>query len=751
MIAGAEGSAQEVVAAPLVGADARAEGGMSKERISFCRFCHAYCPIRVTIEDGRPVKVIGVKENPMYHGYTCIKGRELPRQHDHPDRLLHSRVRGPDGSHDPIAVEDAMDSIAERLSATIRDFGPDSVALYSGTFSYLYPSAAALGQAFIEAIGSRWLLSPTTIDQPGKPIAQAFHGRWGAGPQTFADADVWMLVGTNPLVSKWGGIPQFNPARHLHEARKRGLRLIVVDPRRTESAEKADVFLQPRPGEDPTILAGIVRVILEEGLADEAFLARHVEGVEALREAVRAYTPDYVARRAGISAEDLVAAARVFAGGTRGMVSCGTGPNMAPRGTLTEYLVLVINTLCGRWIRDGERVPNPFVFLPDRPFVAQAQPRPKRAHGDGRAMRVRGLRASAAGLPISAIPDEILLEGEGQIRALLVLGGNPMAAWPDPLRTLEAFQALPLSVAVDPWMSATARLCDYVIAPKLGLETPGITSTHEKTSLFGVAHGYPAPYGHYVDKVVDPPEGAEVIEDWELFYGLAQRMGLSLRVAGQDLDMESKPTGEEIYEILCRDSRIPLDEVKRHPIGHIFDDRPVQATPAEVDWPHRLDVGAPEMLQELAEVRAEAFPEHAGYAGDPVFSHRLVGRRMDNVYNSSGHGFERLTRKHRYNPAFMHPEDLETLGLAPGDLVEIRSSHGVTVAVVETAPDVRPGVVSMSHAWGGLPGEEERVREIGSNTGLLSSIEERLEPRSGIPLMSAIPVDVRRVEAADRR
>ena len=185
------------------------------------------------------------------------------------------------------------------------------------------------------------LFTSNTIDQPGKQIATALHGGWQAGAQDFTTADTWLIVGQNPLISKSAGVPSQNPGRRLTEAVARGLRLVVIDPRRSETARRAHVHLQPRPGEDPALLAGMLHVIFDEGREDAAFLADNAQGVDALREAVRAFTPDAVARRADVPERDLVAAARVFAGARRGGAVCGTGPSFATHGTLTEYLALV--------------------------------------------------------------------------------------------------------------------------------------------------------------------------------------------------------------------------------------------------------------------------------------------------------------------------------------------------------------------------------------------------------------------------
>lgn len=715
---------------------------MATQTQTFCRFCHSFCGITVTVEDGRPVKVIGDVENPMYQGYSCIKGRALPEQHLHPERLLHTQKRTDDGFV-AIPAEQAMDEIAAQLADIVAEHGPRAVALYTGTFSFMYPTGTEMAKGFMSALGSPMRFSSGAIDQPGKGIARALHGTWSAGPQPFAEADTWMLVGANPVVSMWGGIPQYNPAKRLREAKERGMRLIVIDPRRTESARLADLHLQCRPGEDPTILAGILRVILSEGRHDDAFVAAEVQGFDALRAAVEPFTPDYVATRAGIAAADLVAAARLFAAGRVGSVTAGTGPNMAPRGTLTEYLVACLQTVCGRWLRAGEAVPNPFVLLPAKVAKAQADPK-QPSHGYGEQLRVKGLGDNAGGMPTAALADEILLPGEGQVRALLCLGGNPIAAWPDQLRAIDAFETLELAVTCDIKMSATAKLCDYVIAPKLSLEAPSTTQPNEGIWGYGAATtGYPEPYAQFGPVVVDPPPGATVIEEWEFFYGLAKRLGLGVRFAGVELDMEHTPSSMDLLRLQTRKGRISLDEVMAHPHGALFPDPTAVVAPKDPGWTERLEVGHPLMMAELAAVAAEALTTHGGYTDDAPFSHRLVSRRMHEVYNSSGRDIAKLVARYRYNPAFMHPEDLADCGFEPGDVIEIDSGHAAILGIVEAAADVKYGVISMAHSFGDTPKHDGDVRTIGSNTGRLSSVDATFDPISGIPWMSAIPVNVR--------
>ena len=713
---------------------------------TFCRFCHAFCGIEVDIEDGRAIKVRGDARNPMFEGFTCIKGRQLPEQHYHPDRLLHSRKRAPDGTFAPIPHQRAIDEVAERLSAIIAEHGPRAVATFSGTYGFSYPSSGQFTGAFMAGIGSNMTYSGGTIDQPAKPIARAYHGNWGAGPQMFDDADVWMLIGANPTISMWGGIPQYNPAKRLHRAKQRGLKLVVIDPRRTEAAEKADVFLQVKPGEDPTLLAGILRVILGEGLVDGDFIAANVQGVEALREAVEPFTLDYVEERAGVPAALVERAARIFAGGARGSATSGTGPDFAPHANVTEYLINAINTVCGRWLREGERVPNPPVLRKPKEYRAQAYEESTDWESREK-LRIRDLPITHIGPPTSALAEEILTPGEGRIRALICVGSNPMAAWPDQLRTHEALRALDLLVTLDIKMSATAKLAHYVIAPRLSLEREDTTLPNEALSgVFGFAQGFPAPYAQYGPKLVDPPASSDVIEEWEFFWGLANRMRVPLRTAWGEVDIDVKPTTSQLLERMCEGSRIPLEEVKKYPHGHIFTDDEIRVAPKRAGSP-RLDVGRAEMLAELADVRAEPHFEGGGYRADDAFTHRLVSRRLLESYNSSGRDLPRLMRKYADtgNPAYMNPVDLAELGLEAGDVVEIASARAAIYGVVAPAEDVRAGVISMAHAWGDAPAEDARVRELGANTGRLSDTQRDYDPITGIPVMSAIPVNVRRV------
>lgn len=707
---------------------------------SFCRFCPALCGTIVHVENERVVRVEGDPNNPLFRGFTCPKGRAGAEQLSDPGRLLTSMKRMPDGTHQPIATAQALDEIAEKLRTIMDAHGPRAVALFLGGYLFIYSEMLAFGTAFQQALGTPMLFHNGTIDQPGNKIAYALHGRWDAGRPPFEGADRWMLVGTNPIVSQWGGIPPNNPALVLKERIRDGLKLVVIDPRRTDVARVATIHIQPRPGEDASILAAMIHVILAEGLTDEAFVAAETENVERLRNAVAPFTPDYAGRRADVPPSQIVEAARLFASGSKGSVSGGTGTNMSLHGNIVEYLILCLNTLCGRWLRAGDRLPNPLAYLPLPGAKAQCQPKPP-AWKFGQKMRVRGLEQSAAGMPTAALAEEILTPGEGQVRALITSSSNAVLTWPDQARTLAAFEALELSVAVDVRMSATAKMSDYVLASKMSYEVPGTTKPGEILAHY-YFNGWERPYAMYTPRIVDPPAGSDVIDMWEVYYELAKRLGLDLVVDGVPMDMARKPSSEELMELLSNSGRVPLEKIKAEPHGAIFDAE-VWVAPRDPDYEERLDLGAELMMEELGEILAEG--EAADANGD--FPYRLISRRMRNVFNSTGQHLGKLSRP-PYNPAFMAPEDLAREGLESGQAIQIDSGHGVILGIVQGADDVRRGVISMAHGYGDATLDDAAFREIGSPTSRLIPIDRHFDKVTGIPRMSAIPVRIRALEDA---
>lgn len=713
---------------------------MTETRKTYCRVCQGFCAMEATVTDGKVTKVRGDKSNPLTRGYACFKGLRNPELHHGPDRLTSSLKRGADGAFEPIASERAFDEIADRLRTIIDEDGPRSVAVFIGTQGLFSAANPGFAGAFAAALGTPSLFGTMTIDQSAKWIASGRIGDFGGGPQPFAGADVWMFVGTNPLVSVTGGpglsgFNNFNPVKSLEDAKARGMKLIVIDPRLTETARHADLFIQPKPGEDAAILAAMIRVILAEGWHDQDFCGRHVEGVAALRGAVDAFAPELVAARAGIPASQIVEAARLFAHQSRtGMAGSGTGPDMAKHSNLSEHLVQCLNVLCGRYLRAGEAVGNPGVLSPRIERTAAAVPPTREWERDGARSRKHGLGIIKGQMMSAVLPDEILHPGKGRIRALICMGGNPAVALPDQRKVLEALRHLDLLVTIDPRMSATARLAHYVIAPTLPFERPDHTGFFDKF--------FPVPYAQYTPALVAPP--GDVVHDWYVFWSLARRLGMPIRFGGAALSMDTPPTAEEVLALVAAHAQVPLDEVKRADGGRLYDVPAQVVRPGPDESTTRLQVAAPDVLDELAALRRDVI---AGVpqADERAYPMRLVSRRFREVMNSLGTDLPATRERLPCNPAFMNPDDMARAGLIDGERVRIVSPHDSLHAMVRADATVRGGVVSMSHCWGGLPGDEdERDGRYGPTSRLVSG-EWAAESINRMPVMSAIPVRVERI------
>jgi len=673
-------------------------------RRTFCRVCHAACPLDadVDVRLDTVLAVRGVADDPVFGGYTCSKGRELPAQLRHPDRLRHPLLRTTTG-FEPIDGPSLFDELASRLGPIIDERGPRAVATYTGTGAFQSSTALAVTKAWHRAIGSPSFYTSVTIDQPAKVTAPHRLGAWEAGYHGFADADVVLAIGYNPMVSSYGppgGVPGTNPFTTLRAARKAGLTLIVVDPRRTELAVQADLFLQIRPGEDASLLAGIIHAVLAEGLHDQAFCAEWVGDLGALRAAVAPFTTAHVAQRCGIRAEEVRRAAQLFGRGSRGTATTGTGPNMAPHSSLTEHLALVLNTICGRVNRAGDRIDAGCFLAP--PARRRAQAVPPTDPRTGPPSRIRGLRGYHDELPTAALAEEILMPGPEQVRALIVSGGNPVVAWPDQELTVRALRDLELLVVLDHRMTATARLAHAVVPPRLSLERADVPHVMDRW--------FPAPYTNYTPAVV--AADGDVYAEWEVFWELARRLDAPMQLGGGAVPFDVRPTDDELLDLIYAGSRMPLAEMRRER-GVIHPDRALVAEPAE-DTSARFTVAPLDVIAELAALRDGA---------DEVRPFRLVSRRLKSVLNSAGTDAAR-------NRAYLHPDDMADLGVAVDDLVTITSARSSIVAPATAAPDVRRGVVSIAHGWDAAP------------TNRLVSTSEGSDPVTGMPVQSAIPVSI---------
>lgn len=703
---------------------------MATQQVTYCRICAPLCGLVVEVEDDRVVRVRGDRDHPLTQGYSCSKGRRLGDFHADPERLRESRRRVAPGVFEPVAAREAIAEIGVRLRSIIDAHGPDAVGFYAGTQQQTAALTPSFAAGWFRALESHKRFGTMTIDQSAKWVANGRLGAWEAGRQRFEDADVWLLAGTNPLVSMQGadltGFPIHNPTQRLREARRRGLRLIVVDPRRTELARSADLHLQLVPGTDAVLYAGLLRVILAEGLEDARFCRDYVDGLEALRIGVEPATPEVVGAATGLEPSQVVEAARHFGRASRGMAKGGTGPDMGPYANVAEHLLQCLNVVCGRFPRAGEPVAGCAVLKPARPVRAQVIP-PSRSWESGYRNRF-GSGLLMGELPCASLPDEILAPGEDRIRALVVSGGNPANAFPDQARIVEALARLELLVTIDPWMTETARLAHYVIAPAMAFERPEDTRGYE--------HYLEKPFSQFTAPVISRPPG--VIEDWEFFFDLASEMGLSLRIGRSTWSPGGrKPSSEELLALYGSRGQVSYQEVGRHPHGKVFEGvGHARVLPAETGRAGRFDLLPPDVAEELA---AALVGERTAPRSDRPF--RLIVRRIRETMNSLGRRLPGLSPT-PYNPCHMHPDDLAALGAQPGMLVTLSSDHGSIRAVVAADATLRRGVVAMTHGFGDLPGEDDDPERYGCSPTRLLSLTKDLQSINDMPQITAIAVAI---------
>ncbi|MBS0477390.1 MAG: molybdopterin-dependent oxidoreductase [Proteobacteria bacterium] len=696
-----------------------------REAKTFCRLCGGYCGLSYSFDAGdRITKVQGDRNNPLTRGYACVKGLTLHEAHSSDRRLLWPLKRTPTGDFERIALNQAYDEISQRLGAIIAARGGDAVGCFRGTQSYLNPVAYALQPAFLSAIGSRSFFSTMTIDQSAKWVTARRIGIWDAGLDPYELSDVLLLVGANPLVSlATANMAVQNPVKSIKDAKAAGKTLIVIDPRRSQTAEFADLHVQPIPGEDATLLAGMLRHILAAGWADGDFVRQYVAGLERLQAAVEPFTPHYVAQRTGVSAETLEAAARLFAEPypdrrKRGFVTTGTGPSMGRHSNLSEHLVEAINIVCGRLARPGDPVVNPGVAMPRRPRRAGVVA-PFREWESGW-QDADGYGTLFGERMTATLPFSIGRNTPDGIHALIVDGGNPVNAIPESARVSAAFDRLDLLVCIEPFLNETALKADYILPPRMMLERNDITSPFLEVI-------FRAPYAQYAEAILPEPDGAELVDDWEVFWEFARRLGVPLALNGVSLDMERKPETEDLIALLLEGGQVDFATIRAAEGGQIFDVPPLHVEPGDGDA--RFDLAPPDIIEELQTLRAESAAN--------AFDLRFAVRRMRDVMNTAHHHLPTLEKRLSDNPLWAHPDDLASRGIAPGDRVRIVSANGAIEARAEADATLRTGVVSMTHGWGG---------GMGANVNALTSLGAR-DPINAMPVMTGYGVRIEPLSA----
>ena len=701
---------------------------------TFCSICSAFCGFEADVEDNHILSFRPDKTHPLSEGFSCTKGRQFPDLLDAKNRLtLPLKRQGEDLL--VLGKSDALDQVAARLNAIKEQHGPESIALFSGNGVQFKGATVPIFHAWLNALGSHNMFSTMTIDQPAKIIAAGRHGVWAGGVQSFESSDVAILVGNNVVVSslnQLSGPPGWRP-KSIKQAKKRGLKLIVIDPRLTETAQLADLHLPIKPGQDAVLLAGMIRLLIQKSLYDFEFCQQYTEGFSSLQKQVEPYHLALVAQQSGIDATLIEQAVDLFGGQKRGCVSSGTGPDMGPHPNLSEHLISAMNTICGRHNRVGDKV-NTSLLTPNMPPIEAVIPWDFLPPTLNLKANTRRSRVADAGqvyqeMPSSTLADEILTTGEGQIKALIVIGGNPVLSLPDKDKIKQALNALDLLVCIDVRHTDTTALADYILPASYGLERPEITSYADFV--------FDKPFHQFAEKLIEPP--GEATEEWIYLAELAKRMGLVIDLPGGPIDSQHSNEDfigllEKLYPIEA--TKVPIAEIASHHGGKLYNEfTNVSVMSAFEGMNDKLQLMPEGVLQEFA-VLAKSVADQD--SSDERFL--LICRRNKYVYNSMCH---ELPKSVTSNPAYMHPDDILALGAEVGDKVALESDYGKILAVLSADATLRHGVVASSHNFGGTTNNQNSA-DFASVSELLS-MEHSNDNYARMPIMTAVPITVIRV------
>ncbi len=732
--------------------------------LRICPLCEATCGLTLTIEDGRVTGARGDREDVFSAGFICPKGASFAELDNDPDRLARPMVRR-DGVLMEATWDEAFAVVADRLGEVVREHGGTSVGVYLGNPNVHTVAGSLYAPLIIRGLGTRQAFSASTLDQMPKHVAL---GYMFGSPVAFTVPDLdrtdyLVIIGANPLVSNGSLATAADFPGKLRALRKRGGRLTVIDPARTRTAEMADRHIAPRPGTDAALLFAVVHVLFEEDLVapDLGGIAGHVNGLDDVRRLADSFSPEAVSDNCGVPADDIRVLARELAAASTAAVYGRIGTSTVEFGTLASWLVDVINVLTGNLDRPGGAM---FPLGPTMP--APRPPKPGRGFKTGRwHSRVSGYPEALSEMPAAAMAEEIDTPGEGQIKAMITIAGNPVLSAPDGDRLGRALDGVGFMISIDPYLNETTRHADVILPPP-----PPSQSPHFDFALNNLAVRNNVRYSPPVLPLDGRPDEAEILSRIALIlYGigvdgdpsLVDEQVIATTLAKETADPASPVAGRSVDELTGMLTPGPgyerrLDMMLRlGPYGDAFGAKPDGLTLERIKAaPHGIDLGplrprVPEVLRtpsgriELAPdplaADAQRLLDTLGRDADRFV---LIGRRHLRSNNSWMHNVPALAGGTNTCTLQMHPDDVADLGLT--DSAKIKGAGGELLAPIEPMPGMRRGVVSLPHGWGHDRGGTRlgvAAGQPGVNANQLND-GNTLDPLSGTAVLNGIPVDI---------
>jgi anaerobic selenocysteine-containing dehydrogenase len=751
----------------------------SKVRTAYrtCHLCEATCGLELHLDDNEITLVRGDRDDVFSHGFLCPKGTALKHLEADPDRIRRPLIRRGDEFHEA-SWDEAFEAIDAGLAPIREQYGPDALAIYLGNPSAHNLAGLVYGRVLLQAARTKNLYSASTVDQMPKQVSAGlmFGGALTIPVPDIDRTDYLLVLGANPYASNGSLMtaPDF-PGR-MEALQERGGKVVVVDPRRTKTAEAADEHLPIRPGTDAMFLFALVHVLFDEDLVDLGNVAPYVNGLDEIRRIAPEFAPDAVAPACGIEADVIRRVARELAAAPTAAVYGRIGTCTQEFGTLASWLVDVLNVCTGNLDRPGGAM-----------FTCAATSTVAEATGKGRGVtfgrqtsRVRGLPEFFGELPVVCLAEEIETPGDGQIRALITVAGNPASSTPDAARLRSALATLDFMVSIDIYLNETTRHADVILPPE-----PELARGHYDIALYNLAIRNVA---NYSPPLVELAPGE--VPEWRTMLRLAGVVGgqgahvdvdafddavveglVNKAVGRRGSNVEGRDATELLEALsLRRGPERVLDLMLRTgPYGDGFGADADGLSLAKLEAnPHGIDLGplqpripgvlrTPTGLIELAPEVCVAdvgrLREALGRAANGTNGSAqlvLVGRRDLRSNNSWMHNLQVLVKGKPRCTAHVHPDDARRVGIADGDDVRITSPSGEIVVAAEVTDAVMAGVVSIPHGWGhDVAGTRmtTAAAHAGANSNILAR-SDLFDPLSGNAVLNGIPVEVAPVREA---
>ena len=710
------------------------------------------CGLAIEVDGDRVVTIRGDREDPFSRGHICPKAAALQDIHEDPDRLRHPLRRRPDGGHERIGWDEAFAEVATRLRAIQDRHGRNAVGAYIGNPTVHNYGSLLFAVPFLKALRTRNQYSATSVDQlPHHLAGLEMFGHLLLLPVPDLDrTDHLLILGANPAVSNGSLMSAPGVAKRLAAIRARGGKVVVIDPRRTETARLADCHHFIRPGTDVLLLAAMLHTLFAERLAAPGRLAAFTDGLDAVEAAVAGFTPERVASATGLAAEAIRGLARELAAARSAAVYGRVGVSLQEFGAASAWLINVLNVVTGNLDRPG----GAMFTRPAFDVVELGARLGQRGHFARGRSRVRGLPEFNGEYPVATLADEILTPGDGQIRGMVTMAGNPVLSTPNGRQLDAAFASLEFMVSIDLYLNETTRHAHIILPPTSALEHDNYDVALHALAIRNTAK--------YSPQLFTP--APDTRHDWQILLELTTRLearGPVAALLGQakravfgrlpphrilDLGLRLGPYGAKL-----RPGRGGLSLRRLRDEVHGVDLGPLEpCLPARLYTEARRIALAPALLVgDLERVRARLLGDAGAAEAEAGYDLRLIGRRQLRSNNSWMHNSPRLVKGPPRCTVLLHPDDAARRGIVAGQRVTVRSRVGSIELPVELTDEVMPGVVSVPHGWGhDRPGVALATARAHAGVSVNDLTDETLlDALSGNAALNGVPVRVEAVGA----